>query len=215
MVDINGLFGVNGSEGTELDARFTSKFEYICGTAPVHSIMRFLRRELIDRPGLLLNEKYLVALLGIDPKKSEDYNALLDEITSVAGYTGVLSTGWKRWWFSSVIQWWNKHIAEDNPLLSLSATERTMVIKKQSTYQRLEPHPPIERSYSNYFSTICSCLQTPLDPVDGFLIVDKVRQPWQWPSYVSRKVLSNPAKYAKFNFRLEPHEQVRFDSANT
>jgi hypothetical protein len=171
-------------------------------TALPHDYALHILRYLIQRPGPLISEDYVLARLGT-AKQCAGADELLKKLPKAARYVGPFGTAWPRWWSAYVQQWWRDRVGgEDRRTLSaIPAPERTALLSKKLSIE-IQPASPIEQDsegkYSDRFSTICEGLGTPLDPADGFALADRIARPWLDKRYVSRKVALAPAK---FNFR--------------
>ena len=206
-----------------LDPRFVARYEHIARRSPAHTTARFLHQKLVKRAGILISEDHLSARLGVDKKQSSDWPALVALITEVAGYTGPLCDGWRRWWLPVLSRWWTRTISHQEHFLSLSAKDRVSLLREKTNLCNLVEQLPIEEMYSRHFSTVCVCLREPLDPVDGYVVSEDSSEPWlqpmitkeAWlqPLYVSGRVLFNRAKYG-FERALEPNEEERFQAIN-
>lgn len=179
--NLSSLFRVDYST---LDPRFVSEIVGI-SKSPSHIISRFLILEFIKKPGLLIDENYLAARLGIDKEKSKDWNSLL-EILSPIEYNGIYSNGWRRWWMPQLLEWWENSIGAKTYLRSTSATMRVEFLRESIGLHDLYPSEKIAKSESDEFWTVCRGLNKPLDPVDGFVIEGQDNiYPWQDSEYVS------------------------------
>jgi hypothetical protein len=176
---------VSKSQLEELDLRFVSHFESQ-KNPPAHEYARFILHEVIDRPGVLIDEMLLAARLGIDFKASSDWTKLLEEFPTTASYRGVFSEAWPRWW-SHVIetQWWPKLDKPARPLSLLPAKERVGIIQRATGLLNLIPARSIESRYGERYTTICQVYKQPLDPIDGVIIAEPEPKAWQQRRYIS------------------------------
>lgn len=179
------LFGINSEVFESLDPRFTgslSKTERL----PIHEYARFILKEVVLRPGPLINEEVLAARLGIDKQESPDWNELLEHVLNRFAYSGPFSDAWPRWWSQLVETNWWRSLGEDLPNLnSLRARERVAVITERTGARGLVAAKPINDSYGDYFRTVCEVTRRPLDPVDGVMIDEKEPKSWQDLRYIS------------------------------
>ena len=152
---------------------------------PIHNVVKFILTEILNRQGLLISENILSARLGIDVKKSDDWTILLEKVIGLAKYNGVFSDYWIRWWMPLVEKWWNE-ISPNYYLRSLSAKERTEIIKKVTGLDKLIPIEKAEKSNSDAFWTVCKGTSIPIDTVDGLILANQDNlYPWQDKEYVS------------------------------
>lgn len=166
------------------DARFITTFNEQL-KQPIHNVAKFILVELLKRQGLLISEEILAARLGIDLKRSADWNTFLERILSSIKYVGVFSDYWMRWWMPLLEKWWNS-VSPNNYLRSLSAIERVEIIKKETGFNNLIPIEKSEKSSSNTFWTICKGSHIPIDTIDGLILVNQDNlYPWQDKEYVS------------------------------
>lgn len=174
----------------DLDSRFLSEYDEI-KKSPVHIQSRFILTELLCKQGLLVDESILAARLGIDKKRSEDWDKLLENISSTK-YNGVFSHGWSRWWMHLIEQWWDENNKSNAFLRSMSANERVEEIKQFTHLTQLKVAEKIAKSNSDAFWTICKAYNYPLDPIDGLLIQGQDNlYSWQEPEYVSVEAALN------------------------
>ena len=137
------------------------------------------------KQGLLVDEDVLAARLGIDKSQSEDWDKLLEYLSSTK-YQGVYCNGWPRWWMSLVDQWWEETIKSDIFLRSTPAKDRVDKIKKITKLTQLTVAERIDKATSDEFWTICKGYNRPLDPIDGLLIQGQDNlYSWQEPEYIS------------------------------
>lgn len=202
--DLKYLLGV--PEGIELDPRLTTATS-LAPRAPLYEVARFLKRKLVSRPGPLIDENTVLARLGVDGE-SPDKVGLLSKLTAVCGYKGPFYEGWSRWWSHGVDQVWLSIAPDKRRLSKILPAERVSSLSSYFGLHGLVPSRVIDDTYSPYVAVACDCTGRAIDPIDGFIVADELREPWHARRYVSRQVASNPAQ---FNFRsqLEPHEQQR------
>jgi hypothetical protein len=172
-----------GAEKDFIDIRIQERFSN--DRFPIHEYARFIKRELIDRPGLLVDENRLAARLGINKNRSKDWNNLVD-LLSIYKYTGPFREAWSRWWSDGIEKkWWNVTLEQKRPLSLLIADERVKIIKEKTGLKKLIPAMPIKPNYHSRFYTICEHCREPLDPIDGIILAEKEPEPWQERKYIS------------------------------
>ncbi|MFA6245292.1 MAG: hypothetical protein WC615_00035 [Mucilaginibacter sp.] len=191
----------------DLDQRILSRFINE-ENPPVHEVARIIFKEVIQEPGLLINEEILAARLGIDKEKSKDWDKILDAFKS-AGYDGIFESGWNRWWADRVADLFESFAKEN--LGFLNATERVNALKAKFNLENIVPAKALPLSNSTNFWTICQATGNPIDTFEGYKI-DKKKEPrpWQEYSYVSLYALMERIAEAK-NIKLHPSEFERFD----
>lgn len=168
-----------------IDERFISELSQLLPNPP-HVLSQFIINELIEKQGLLINERILAARLGLDlPVDSHDWEKIKDTL-SFAKYKGVFAEGWERWWMPELEKWWNEVIESKTFLRSTPAVERVELIKKALNITDIKSAQKIDKAESEEFWTICKGYDKPLDPVDGLIIEGQEKlYPWQEPEYVS------------------------------
>ena len=150
----------------------------------VHDIARILKHGLLDRPGLLIDEKRLAAKLGIDKDNSKGWLKLVSKLRKYK-YSGPFHDGWQRWWAYGIEkEWWFSISGQNASLSLLNAQERVQILKQATQIRTLVAASPIIPQYHTRFYTICEHYQKPLDPVDGVIIAEKP-EPWQERRYLS------------------------------
>lgn len=182
--DKNSLSTVLQTNTESLDIRLVDRFKN--KKIPTHRYAKFILRELIERPGILIEEKLLAARLGIDVEKSSDWEKLLGLFPPESKYSGPFSDSWPRWW-SNIIEkeWWKSLNKEFPPLSSLPAQERIRILREVTGFNDLVAAIPINDSYGTKFYTLCEYYQKPLDPIDGIIIEEDDPSPWQNRRYLS------------------------------
>lgn len=174
----------------------------------VSQISQYILNEIIKKSGILIDENILAARLGIDIKESLDWDNLL-VLLKDCEYTGVFNEPLKRWWFSDILEWWNKNFS-NAILIRLDAYQRVKLISEKFNFNNIAVAQPIPKTTSTKFWTICQAYQKPLDPKDGFLIDENQLKPWQDKRYISlESILEREAK--EKGFVLHPEEKERFD----
>jgi hypothetical protein len=172
-----------------------------------HNLIRFLFEEVVQRPGILLNEDLLAARLGLDKGQSADWASLLAEHLSPAfGYAGILSDGWQRWWADGLIDWWKSEISPKHPQY-FGAAERVRLLSERTSKNGFVAAQKLPFCVSDEFWTICEATRSPIDPADGLRIQSENTRAWQEEQYISlHSILER-----KNTFKLNPIEKERFD----
>lgn len=191
----------------DLDPRFTQHF-LPHEQSPAHEYARFILKEAILRPGLLISEALLAARLGVDKENSSDWQALLQKLPSNAEYKGVFHEAWPRWWSYVVEKEWWRSLAplaktpKLRPLSVLPADKRVELLKQFTGLEQLVAAKPIEEFYWTRFQTICEYHHKPLDPINGVTIREEEPRPWQQRRYISIDVALERRGETK---NLRPH----------
>jgi len=154
---------------------------------PVYNYAKFILDQLIQPPGILINDRYLAARLGIDIEKSKDWTKLVNQYLEKFIYRGPFYNGWFRWWNKLVEKWWLSFPGCPGHLQNVPAKERVTYLTSQTKLENLVAAEP-EENDSSYFWVACQATGEPLDPPDGFMIKSKPKHPWQEKLYVSKKV---------------------------
>jgi len=194
-----------------LDPRIDSYFSHVGSGSSVHDYARALLKKLILKQGLLVSERELAALLGVNIDDSKDWPKLVTRLPKNSRYLGVFSGGWPRWWYPLIEKWWTSLAKDQFPLLRVEANDRIALIKRATGLRFLTAHPPIKTGYSTRYSCVCSALNRPLDSKDGFIVEEQNLAPWQSRSYVSAEGVLNRHKY-KFKKEIDPLERPRLEA---
>jgi hypothetical protein len=192
-----------------LDQRLVKHFFGTNLQLPLYEYARFILKEMIIKPGVLVDEVTLLGKLGVS-NKSKDLNKLLEKVSKFK-YKGPFHDGWERWWWPLVNHWWytlNKGIPG---LANLNSKDRVEILSKY-TGLKLTEEKPISANYSTKFGTVCQFYRRPLDSFDGLLIDTGFEVlPWQDSSYVSLKAAADP-KFRTRHFSISATEKQRLDN---
>ena len=172
---------------------------------PAHEYARFVRRQVLESEGPLIDRRTLAARLGVDTGSSEDFDELVQTFDD-AIYRGVFCEGWPRWWSEGA-----EELAEDlieESLRSLTASERVHLLSRATGLSRLRAAEPIAEGDSSAFWVVCQATDRPLDPRDGFVLDSGRRYPWQRDKYVSRQAVENRV-LGRRHLRLTVSERER------
>lgn len=206
--DINTILGISSDY---INPLVCETYEHIKNHESIPALAQFVINQIIEHQGVLIDEQMLAARLGIDIEKSAaDWTALLHEL-SFAQYKGVFYNGWPRWWMSSIEQWWNEHISQSDYLRSTPASKRVTLLSSQLGLH-LIPATKTPMSYSEKFWTVCRGSNRPLDPNDGFLIINQDNlYPWQDKGFVSVDTALNKTNRENGWIGLSETENERFN----
>lgn len=184
--------------------QFQDRIQY-----PPHQYSQFIISEILEVPGLLIDEAHLAARLGVD-RASHDWPALLKMLHSCA-YEGIYCDGWARWWMPLVNRWWRKQVRALVPLRRANAAERLEVIRSTTKLKRLKA-PQATRNSNTAYWFIDSVSQEPIAVSDAV----RIRKPkpfskimrafdysWQDGFYISRQNVEDQT-YKEFGFTLHP-----------
>lgn len=178
------IFNLSIDELEYVDFRFIDYVDEIYNNKSTHDFVQFLLREFIEKEGILIDENILIARLGIDKEKSgQSWQKLKEIIFDNLIYKGVLSVGWENFWGFKLEKWWSESIHSEN-LRLVSANKRVELLNERLGLD-LKVSEKIKYCNSNEFWTVCYATKKPLDPVDGYMIANKSKYPWQEIQYVS------------------------------
>lgn len=167
-----------------LDQRIATYFDNR-SALPIHEYARFILRKILDHTRPLVDEAVLAARLGVDNKKSEGWEDLLDRLEQ-ARYEGPFREGWPRWWWSRISDWWKSNVSEES-LKRLSAESRAEHLSESLGLDDLVAAEPIEEKYSTRFWTVCEAYGGPLALTDGLRAQARNLEPWMDKPYISKK----------------------------
>lgn len=177
--DISKTLGVETLN--DIDYRLLQKLNSFKEKNDVYGFCRLINYSLIRSIGLLIGDDILAARLGVD-NSCEDFKKLKERLEKCR-YTGVLSKSYNRWWADQIIEFWNT-ISDGKSLRRLKANER-VVILNSALGLNLEAAKPIPKTISTNFWTICAKYLLPLDPSEGFVLMNKELENWQEQEYIS------------------------------
>ncbi|MDQ8183954.1 hypothetical protein [Pelagicoccus sp. SDUM812002] len=188
-------------DGIELDRGIWEEFQSV-STKVAHRVSMHIRSNMLDRNGPLVSTEILSARLGIEIEQL-DARSTLSKVLKNFEYSGPFSEISKRWWWSSVLDWWKSEVDNRSPLYYTSS-ERVRLLREkfggkskfvELNFPKSKEFP--SRELSLRFSTVCLVTKRPLDPVDGFLVARGHSYPWQDEEYVCEDVVIRPSKYAR------------------
>lgn len=207
VVDILKL-STEDASGVYFD--FLDELESAIKSSAIHHPARLIITQLIRDPGLLVDESLLAARLGIDICKSGVNWTSLCETLKDAFYQGPFSSGWTRWWWHKVEDWWSKFPDQFQNLRRISASQRVSIINQKFNLE-LVAAKPICENYSDKFFSLCSATKKPLDPIDGFRVSNSSKKNWQDVAYVSIYAAINRVNKDAWG-RIHPMDRDRFDA---
>lgn len=124
-----------------------------------HIVSKYILRNIIERPGLLLNNADAAAALGIEVPSFEQLIAQLVDIG--LDYRGIFSGGWQRWWANRIEDWGAGVVGTS--LFGLNAQERA---ERFSAFfgVALQPAPsPWNGSLTEAISFACASCNRPTE----------------------------------------------------
>lgn len=166
-----------------LDERVFGRFENqkICA----YDVVCYLIKHVFRHPGIMINEEFLAARLGIDINNTSPdvWNSLKKICVEKFGYQGLLSEGWERYWTDRMYLYFK----EKGVLLNaLSAQERVKALEQISGLQGLVAADPIKFCSNTYYDTVCMALHKPMYSREGYEVYCSVGlEPWQEKRFVS------------------------------
>jgi hypothetical protein len=146
---------------TKEEIHLSSKLDVITEEVAPHVIAREIFKYFIDRNGLLVDEKNMYAIIGID-HASEGTDSL-KEILGKNGiaYSGVFSGGWERWWLHRL-----KKFAEDicgERIGNLNAEDRCTCFNKALGIKLVPAKSKWTTKTNALFSFACSSCNWPTE----------------------------------------------------
>lgn len=182
--DLTTILNLSIEEIKDFDSRIFDRFITGKEHAP-HEYAQFIIKDLLQHPGILINERTLAARLGIDIDQSQEWSQLLEILDSTVRYTGVFAKGWKRFWSLRVNNLFQE-LSGGNSWVSLNAEERVNVITRSYGIKGIIAAKPLKFATSSYFDTICEATKKPLDSMEGYEVYESYElRPWQDPKYIS------------------------------
>jgi hypothetical protein len=193
---------------TNLDPRIFSRFNTGIDI-PSHEYAQMILKDLIYAKGVLINEKYLAARLGIDKNNSADWESIKN-IFDLAKYKGVFSDGWERWWMFAIEKIFNE--ISGTYLNYLDAKERVAILKEKLELENLNYAEPIDKNESYDYWTVCKALGKPLDSHEAFKVYTRSEpKPWQEYEYISLHALLEEVPTIKDkNITVHPMDKEKY-----
>ena len=148
-------------------------------------IAQFVIKDLLQMPGILIDEDTLAARMGVDMEASgESWKALREILDRELLYCGIFANGWKRYWADLASDFF-MNLSVGNPYQIMRASERVETLRKTGV-DGLAPAKPIQYNQSTFFDTICQYYRKPMDSIEGIPKEDTVKiRAWQEHRYVS------------------------------
>ncbi len=178
------ILGLNIEDVENVDFRFIDLIDELYNNKSTHDFVQFILREFIEKEGILINEDVLAARLGIDKINSgESWFSLKKKIAENVSYTGILSRGWENFWAYKLDKWWLENI--DTEMLRFLPAAKRIALLNEKFGLDLKVADKIKYCNNDEFWTVCFATNRPLDTVDGYMIANKSKYPWQEIQYVS------------------------------
>mgnify|MGYP000044939845 CR=1 FL=1 len=185
-------------------------FEPISGeNLQANKIVSFVLKDLFTHNGPLISEKALAARLGVDIESCKsDWECMITKYFAEAKYSGILSDIENYYWNDLSIKTF-KSLADGKGPAAMGAKKRVDILKRSTNLKGLTAAQPIELCHSDFFWTICEGYEKPLDPTEGYMIMEENDlKSWQEPLYVSLSAFENGALEDK-HIKLTPSEEER------
>lgn len=149
----------------------------------VFRYLKLISEYLLASPGVLIDDNYLAARLGVDMKTSGDEWIKLMADLEDYRYHGVLSSAVKRWWMPKLKDWWST-INPKESLRMKDASERIDILNKRFNLH-LKESKTIKHCVSSTFWAVCRALNLPIDPAEGYVCNSRYKMPWEENEYIS------------------------------
>ena len=189
---------------SSIDIRFIETFQDLMDK-PVHTIARFLIKQVIIKPTFLINEDYLSVRLGIN-KASGDWSLFIEKCLTDFKYNGAFSDFYPRWWMYLIEDFWIKKISSEYSIRNTDSSKKVELIKEKTGFKDLQPIEKQDKSKSRSFWVVCKATHVAIDTIDGFVITGQdAKYPWQEPEYIS----INEALRPTLNFEVSAIEKPR------
>ena len=198
IVDLKDEFDV-------LDARLANEISSE-RSYPTHVFADSVLNDLIRCSGILIDEEHLAARLGVDIKKSKDWNKLKLKFCPDCSYSGVFGKAWERWWMFKVSRKWSE-LYPKSSLQRLTAKDRVKILKEKFRLKDLIPIDPVVKEYDTKFWYVCYLTGKPISPVNSVRLSSH-RSEWQDGVYASLDSILK-RKHKKDEISLHPFEIER------
>ncbi len=186
-------------------------FFYLTDTRskPIHVLVKYILKELLEKSGPLINEKLFAARLGIDIEKSMDWGELVKQYFLNARYVGVFSDWRKNYWMGRISNSFCN--ITGHTLNTISAVERVELLKSKTKLTELVPAKPINKCNSTYYWALCKGYDSPIDPNEAYRVLSvSDPMPWQEYEYVSLDAMLNRKGFENGEIVIHPLDRKRF-----
>lgn len=181
--NISTILGV--SDENALDFRFVHYLKMYETNQDVYGFCRFIQKTYLQSIGPLIGEDVVAARLGVD-KECDGFGELMKLLVSYR-YKGILSTSYKRWWADGIQNWWNSEF--DGEFLRLMPAQQRVRALSSKFNLNLHSIEPLEFNRSSCYWSICNETKKPIDPNEGYVILNDKIYPWQEHEYISLKAI--------------------------
>lgn len=185
-------------------------FEPLTGEKPqANKIVSFVLKDLFTHNGPLICERTLAARLGVDIDSCKKaWESLINKFFVEAKYSGILSDIDNYYWNDLCIKVF-KSLANDKGPAAMGAKKRVDILKKTTDLSGLKAAQPIDLCHSDFFWTVCEGYGKPLDPTEGYMIMEENNlKSWQEPLFSSLSAFENGVLDEK-HIKLTPSEIER------
>lgn len=204
---INNFFENNSNEEDE-DLNILKLELEKCNTP--HEIVYLIDRFFIQKDGIIVDEETLAIKLGIDIKKSPDWERFLKNEMSIFKYKGILAKVYPRWWIYDIISSFKTKCNIN--LKILDSSDRVKLIKEKYIDYDLNCLESLENQEFSTYWYKCVISRLPLDLLDGLKIIEIPRYPWIDQGYISKHyMLSDERDKELINSYLGPNEKRIFN----
>jgi hypothetical protein len=189
-----------------LGDQFQDRIQY-----PPHQYAQFVINELLEVPGLLIDEELVAARLGIDID-SQDWPKLRDALQHCR-YTGIFSSAWRRWWMPLLNDWWTGYAKAAIALRRAPAPDRLRIIRAATRLKRLRCVSPRRRHSDDTYWFVDAISKEPISIADAVRIrkpkttYSKVLRsfdyPWQDGFFISRDNATSQS-YKEYGYTVHP-----------
>lgn len=168
---------------TFVDERLQKELSIAKAEKNTYAYIRKIADHLLNATGVLIDERYLAARLGVNIDKDiDEWNKLTIKLVD-CHYWGVLSEPYDRWWMPLVQKWW-EGISGGKSLRRMEAKERVELLNHQFNLN-LHVAEPLKFCDSTNYWTVCKALGLPLDPAEGYVCNQRPKRPWEENEYIS------------------------------
>lgn len=202
--DVSSILGVN--DENLLDFRFVHYLKMYGANQDVYGICRFIQKTYLQSIGPLIGEDVVAARLGID-KECDDFKELMKLLESYK-YKGILSTSYKRWWSEEIQKWWNREF--DGEFLRLMPAQQRIQALNSKFNLHLRSVNPLEFNRSTCYWSICNKLKRPIDPNEGYVILNDKIYPWQEQEFLSKEAILNDSFLLKKISSLDCKQIIKY-----
>lgn len=193
---------------TFVDDRLLKELNISKAEKNTYGYLRKISDHLLKTTGVLIDERYLAARLGVDKDKDiDEWNNLTAELADCL-YCGVLSESYNRWWMPLVQKWW-EGISGGKSLRRMEARERVELLNRHFNL-KLNAAEPVKFCESSNYWTVCKALGSPLDPAEGYVCNQRPKRPWEENDYISALGALEYTTYQKYLSVTDKKEIIEY-----